>query len=218
MHASQVHNLGGKGRDGTAYALGFGFDEWIGLTLTLVPIVAGIPNLRMRLGGRENRSGAFSKIDSLGLSGERTYLVPKQATFGDKFPGILLYTRLQCFCWFFAVRVVLYRSVSSARRFFFSGFGTQFAIAVICKDEWTADRVVEAHKSRGSWFVRVICMLQAVVSKVVSRFVRDERGATMLEYGLLVGLIAIVAIGAIGALGTSLGDFFTDTTAELNNV
>ncbi|MBU6387556.1 MAG: Flp family type IVb pilin, partial [Planctomycetes bacterium] len=37
-------------------------------------------------------------------------------------------------------------------------------------------------------------MLQAVVSKVVSRFVRDERGATMLEYGLLVGLIAIVAI------------------------
>ena len=61
-------------------------------------------------------------------------------------------------------------------------------------------------------------MLQAFVSKVVSRFVRDERGATMLEYGLLVGLIAIVAIGAIGALGTSLSGFFTDTTAELNNV
>ncbi|MBU6388075.1 MAG: Flp family type IVb pilin, partial [Planctomycetes bacterium] len=54
--------------------------------------------------------------------------------------------------------------------------------------------------------------------KVVSRFVRDERGATMLEYGLLVGLIAIVAIAAIGALGGSLSTFFTDTTAELNKV
>jgi pilus assembly protein Flp/PilA len=61
-------------------------------------------------------------------------------------------------------------------------------------------------------------MLQAVVSKVVSRFVRDERGATMLEYGLLVGLIAIVAIGAIGALGGSLSTFFTDTTTELDKV
>jgi len=61
-------------------------------------------------------------------------------------------------------------------------------------------------------------MLQAVVSKVVGRFVRDERGATMLEYGLLVGLIAIVAIAAIGALGGSLSTFFTDTTAELNKV
>ncbi len=66
--------------------------------------------------------------------------------------------------------------------------------------------------------VGVKAMLQAVVSKVVSRFVRDERGATMLEYGLLVGLIAIVAIAAIGALGGSLSTFFTDTTAELNKV
>ncbi len=40
----------------------------------------------------------------------------------------------------------------------------------------------------------------------------------MLEYGLLVGLIAIVAIGAIGALGGSLSTFFNDTTTELNNV
>ncbi|MBU6387550.1 MAG: Flp family type IVb pilin [Planctomycetes bacterium] len=40
----------------------------------------------------------------------------------------------------------------------------------------------------------------------------------MLEYGLLVGLIAIVAIAAIGALGGSLSTFFTDTTAELNKV
>ncbi|MFN5185350.1 MAG: Flp family type IVb pilin, partial [Planctomycetota bacterium] len=40
-------------------------------------------------------------------------------------------------------------------------------------------------------------MFQVVISKVVGRFVRDERGATMLEYGLLVGLIAIVAVAAM---------------------
>jgi pilus assembly protein Flp/PilA len=72
--------------------------------------------------------------------------------------------------------------------------------------------------SKNIFSVGVFAMLQSVVSKVVRRFVQDDRGATMLEYGLLVGLIAIVAIGAIGALGGSLSTFFNDTTTELNNV
>jgi len=58
-------------------------------------------------------------------------------------------------------------------------------------------------------------MLNAVVSKFVSRFVRDDRGATMLEYGLLVGLIAIVAVTAMTALGTNFTTLFNDATAKL---
>lgn len=58
-------------------------------------------------------------------------------------------------------------------------------------------------------------MFQAIVSKVASRFVRDDRGATMLEYGLLVGLIAIVAVTAMTALGTNMTALFTDATTKL---
>lgn len=58
-------------------------------------------------------------------------------------------------------------------------------------------------------------MLQAVVSKVAGRFVRDDRGATMLEYGLLVGLVAIAAIGGITLLGTELQSMFNGAAEKL---
>lgn len=38
---------------------------------------------------------------------------------------------------------------------------------------------------------------------------RDEEGATMVEYGLLVALIALVALGAVQALGINLSSLFT---------
>ena len=38
----------------------------------------------------------------------------------------------------------------------------------------------------------------------ISAFLRDETGATAIEYGLIVALIAIVIIGAVTALGTNL--------------
>lgn len=37
---------------------------------------------------------------------------------------------------------------------------------------------------------------------------RDDRGATMVEYGLMVALIAIVAILAVTAIGTNVTDIF----------
>jgi pilus assembly protein Flp/PilA len=37
---------------------------------------------------------------------------------------------------------------------------------------------------------------------------RDEEGATMVEYGLLVALIAIVALTAVKFLGTNLSSVF----------
>ena len=38
--------------------------------------------------------------------------------------------------------------------------------------------------------------------------IRDEDGATMVEYGLLVALIALVALGAVKTLGTNLSSLF----------
>ena len=50
----------------------------------------------------------------------------------------------------------------------------------------------------------------------IKRFVREEQGATMVEYGLMVTLIAVVCIVAIGALGGELRDLFTDVEVELS--
>jgi len=42
--------------------------------------------------------------------------------------------------------------------------------------------------------------------QIVTRFFRDESGATAIEYGLIAALIAVVIIGAVTALGTGVRD------------
>jgi len=48
------------------------------------------------------------------------------------------------------------------------------------------------------------------MTKFVSRFLKDESGATAIEYGLIVALIAVVIIAAVTTIGTKLNtDFAT---------
>jgi pilus assembly protein Flp/PilA len=68
------------------------------------------------------------------------------------------------------------------------------------------------------FFVGVFPMIHSFVSSVVRRFVRDERGATMVEYGLLVALVAVAVIGAVTALGGSINTFFETADNGLNGV
>ena len=44
---------------------------------------------------------------------------------------------------------------------------------------------------------------------------KNDSGQDLLEYALLVALIALVAVGAITTTGTSARDIFTDITTEL---
>ena len=44
---------------------------------------------------------------------------------------------------------------------------------------------------------------------------RDERGATAVEYGLMVGLIAAVIVGVVTALGGQLNTLFTTVSNAL---
>jgi pilus assembly protein Flp/PilA len=37
---------------------------------------------------------------------------------------------------------------------------------------------------------------------------KSEKGATMVEYGLMVALIAVVVLVAVGPLGTAISDMF----------
>ncbi len=48
----------------------------------------------------------------------------------------------------------------------------------------------------------------------MKQFLSDESGASAVEYGLLVALIAVVIVGAVTALGTAIqGKFTTAATA-----
>jgi len=53
------------------------------------------------------------------------------------------------------------------------------------------------------------------MSKFVTRFVKDESGATAIEYGLIVALIAVVIIGAVTTLGTKLSGAFNTVASSV---
>lgn len=51
---------------------------------------------------------------------------------------------------------------------------------------------------------------------VISRILRDESGATAIEYGLIAALVSVAAIAALTAMGTSLDDMFTTVANKLD--
>ena len=53
------------------------------------------------------------------------------------------------------------------------------------------------------------------MSAIFSRFVRDDSGATAIEYGLIAGLIAVVVVTAITTVGTKLTNTFTNIGDKL---
>ena len=53
------------------------------------------------------------------------------------------------------------------------------------------------------------------MSNLSSRFVRDESGATAIEYGLIATLIAVAIIAGAGALGTKLNAVFNGISTQL---
>jgi pilus assembly protein Flp/PilA len=50
---------------------------------------------------------------------------------------------------------------------------------------------------------------------LIRRLLREEEGATAIEYGLIAALIAVVIIGAVTALGTGLTATFNSIASQL---
>jgi pilus assembly protein Flp/PilA len=50
------------------------------------------------------------------------------------------------------------------------------------------------------------------------KIAKDESGQDLLEYALLVALIALVAFGAVQAAGTSVNNIFTNIAGQLASV
>ena len=51
--------------------------------------------------------------------------------------------------------------------------------------------------------------------KFLNKLIRDEAGATAIEYGLIAALIAVAAITAMQGLGTELTTTFNTTTEKM---
>lgn len=50
---------------------------------------------------------------------------------------------------------------------------------------------------------------------IFTKILRDESGATAIEYGLIAALVSVAAIAALTAMGTSLETMFTRVSNEL---
>jgi|1186.fasta_scaffold294660_1 pilus assembly protein Flp/PilA len=51
---------------------------------------------------------------------------------------------------------------------------------------------------------------------VLRRFIRDESGATAIEYGLIAALVAVACIGILSTLGTTLSGTFSAINTKLS--
>ena len=56
------------------------------------------------------------------------------------------------------------------------------------------------------------------IHAVVRRFVRDEDGIAVTEYGLLVALIAVLLIGVVTIFGSSIKSWFEARTSTITTV
>jgi pilus assembly protein Flp/PilA len=53
------------------------------------------------------------------------------------------------------------------------------------------------------------------MTRTIIRFLRDETGATAIEYGLIAALIAVVIITAVTTLGTNIKGNFTKVATAM---
>jgi len=54
------------------------------------------------------------------------------------------------------------------------------------------------------------------MKETIKKFIWEEDGASAVEYGLLVALIAVALIGTITALSGGIANTFKKATTELN--
>jgi pilus assembly protein Flp/PilA len=57
--------------------------------------------------------------------------------------------------------------------------------------------------------------MEVGMSKLFMRFLRDESGATAIEYGLIAAGIAVVIIAAVDTVGTNLNGTFSSVATAV---
>jgi pilus assembly protein Flp/PilA len=57
-----------------------------------------------------------------------------------------------------------------------------------------------------------------LMHKLINRFRRDDEGAALVEYGMLVGLIAVICVVAVTTLGTEVSTAFSTIASVLSGI
>ena len=53
---------------------------------------------------------------------------------------------------------------------------------------------------------------------MIKRLFKEEEGQGMVEYAIIIALIAVVVIGAVTALGTSISKKFEELSTQINGM
>lgn len=64
-------------------------------------------------------------------------------------------------------------------------------------------------------FAHLAASLHTLGFTVQARLRREETGATAVEYGIMVALIAVILIGGLTIFGDDLNEFFGGLSGEL---
>ncbi|MET3770579.1 pilus assembly protein Flp/PilA [Arthrobacter nitrophenolicus] len=57
--------------------------------------------------------------------------------------------------------------------------------------------------------------MTAFIAGVKDRLTREEKGATMVEYGIMVAFIAVIVMAAVIILGPEIAGLFTDVSTAI---
>jgi pilus assembly protein Flp/PilA len=60
--------------------------------------------------------------------------------------------------------------------------------------------------------------MDLLMRKLINRFRRDDDGAALVEYGMLVGLIAVICVVAVTTLGTEVSTAFSTIASALSGI
>ena len=53
--------------------------------------------------------------------------------------------------------------------------------------------------------------------RTIMRFLKDESGATAIEYGLIVAVLSLAVVGGVSQVGDKLEFLFGNTNSQLNS-
>lgn len=64
----------------------------------------------------------------------------------------------------------------------------------------------------------MLMFLASMQNTVAQRLHRDDRGATAVEYGLIIALVAVAIVVGLTALGTNLGTLFSTIATKISSI
>jgi pilus assembly protein Flp/PilA len=61
-------------------------------------------------------------------------------------------------------------------------------------------------------------LMGSLMIRLLNQLAREEHGAALVEYGMLVGLIAVICVVAVTTLGTEVSTAFSSIASALSGI